>query len=118
MGEDWKERKPYRIGLSTWEPFAFAGLWDRWKNPETGEETLSCTILTCPPNEFVEPIHDRMPVILPPERYDQWLDRSLKDVDTLQSLLVPFSADAMTMYACSPLVNKVEKDIPEVIAPT
>lgn len=112
-----KERKPYRIGLSSWEPFAFAGLWDRWKDPVTGEETLSCTILTCPPNELVEPIHDRMPVILPPERYGEWLDREVKGGQGLLDLLVPFPANEMAMYACSPLVNKVENDIPEVLAP-
>ena len=69
----------YRIGLSSWHPFACAGLWHRWKNPETGEETRSCTILTCPPNELIEPIHDRMPVILPPEQYGAWLDRTVTD---------------------------------------
>ena len=112
-----KVKKPYRIGLKSWEPFAFAGLWERWRNRETNEETLSCTIITCPPNELIEPIHDRMPVILPRERWDAWLDRDTKGGQAQLDLLVPYPADDMAMYACSPLVNSVANDVPEVVEP-
>ena len=112
-----KEKTPYRIGLDSWEPFAFAGLWDRWKNPVTGEETQSCTILTCPPNELIEPIHNRMPVILEPEHYGTWLDPQLTSGSPLQDILVPYPTDAMAMYEVSSLVNNVRNDVPEVVTP-
>ena len=60
-----KARRPMRITLQSGEPFAFAGLWETWRDPE-GERLQSCTIITTTPNDLVRPIHDRMPVILPP----------------------------------------------------
>ena len=112
-----KDKTACRIGLKRWEPFAFAGLWYRWKNPETGEEVRSCTIITCPPNELVTPIHDRMPVILPPEGQAAWLDRDRAVGQELRDLLVPFPADRMAMYEVSRLVNSVQNDTAEVIRP-
>jgi putative SOS response-associated peptidase YedK len=66
-----KTRQPYMFEVGKRELFAFAGLWDRWKNPE-GKIIESCTILTTTPNVLLADIHDRMPVIIPPDKYDLW----------------------------------------------
>lgn len=110
-----KTKTPYRIGLSDWRPFAFAGLWDEWHGPEG--PVRSCTIVTTTPNTLMEPIHDRMPVILPPDAYATWLDRELHDTDALQELLVPYPADDMAVYEVGPAVGSVKNDTPDVLAP-
>ncbi|HEY9656670.1 MAG TPA: SOS response-associated peptidase, partial [Crinalium sp.] len=69
---DRKTKQPYYFQLADRQPFAFAGLWERWQGDDTVVET--CTILTTQANELLQPIHDRMPVILAPEEYDRWLD--------------------------------------------
>src|ERR1700676_4923775 len=66
-----KKKQPFCIRLADDKPFAFAGLWDRWEGPDGPVE--SCCILTTDANELVRPIHDRMPVILDPRYFDQWL---------------------------------------------
>ena len=70
---DAKRKQPWYFRLKDDEPFAFAGLWESWKSPD-GQTVESCTLITGEPNELVAPVHDRMPVILPPERYNVWLD--------------------------------------------
>ena len=81
---EWKRegsrKQPYYIKLRDGEPFAFAGLWDRWQ-PADGQPLETCTILTTTPNEVVQRIHDRMPVILPSSAYSVWLDPTVRDVD-------------------------------------
>jgi putative SOS response-associated peptidase YedK len=115
---EWKKtdgtKIPMRIGLKDWELFAFAGLWESWTNKETGVNLHSCTVITCPPNELVSPIHDRMPVILPKEAEVSWLAPT-DDVEAIQSLLVPYNADAMTSYAVSNLVNSVKNSNLELL---
>ncbi len=116
---EWKKKAdgtktPMRIGLKDWELFAFAGLWESWTNKETGADLHSCTVITCPPNELVSPIHDRMPVILPKEAEASWLAPT-NDVEAIQSLLVPYNADAMTSYAVSDLVNSVKNNNLELL---
>ena len=97
------------------EPFAFAGLWDTWKNPE-GEMIRTCTIITTNANELVTPVHDRMPVILPVEARDEWLNSSIHDQPFLLSLLQPFPADAMAVREVSKKVNNAHYDNAELIA--
>jgi putative SOS response-associated peptidase YedK len=96
---EWKRegarKQPYYITLRDGPPFAFAGLWDHWA-PADGESLETCTILTTMPNAVLQPIHDRMPVILPPTAYSMWLDPTMRAVEPLQSLLTPYPADAMT----------------------
>ena len=107
-------KQPYRITLKGGEPFAFAGLWERW---EKGDPALeSCTIITCPPNEATAAIHDRMPVILPREAERVWLDPDQQDQDTLRALLTPYAATQMEAYPVSTLVNSPRNDTPDVIA--
>jgi putative SOS response-associated peptidase YedK len=80
---EWHNRVPHLIHRRDNRPFAFAGLWDRWKGID------SCTIITTDSNDLVRPLHDRMPVILSPEDYDRWL--AAPD----QSLLRPYRTDDM-----------------------
>ena len=96
--------------------FAFAGLWDRWESPDEGV-IETCTILTTAANAVLAPIHDRMPVILPPREYDRWLDPSLKDPDSLAPLLVPFPPEEMLAYPVNPRVNTPSTDDEGCIAP-
>ncbi|MBZ5753226.1 MULTISPECIES: SOS response-associated peptidase family protein [Metabacillus] len=71
-----------------------------------GEKPLYiCTTITTTPNELTKDVHDRMPVILPPETYDQWLDRKFNDTEILKSTLVPYEADLMDVYPVSDIVN-------------
>lgn len=109
-------KQPYYVRRRDARVFAFAGLWDRWESPEKGV-IETCTILTTSANAVLAPIHDRMPVILPPGEYDRWLDPSLKDPDSLAPLLVPFPPEEMLAYPVSPRVNPTTVDDERCIAP-
>lgn len=108
---------PHLIQVSGGGIFAMAGLWERWTDPETNEEVRTCTIVTTEGNELMQPIHDRMPVILPEDRWDLWLDRSVDDKEVLQELLVPYPADQMQERAVSRAVGNVKNRGPEVQDP-
>jgi putative SOS response-associated peptidase YedK len=110
------KKQPYFIGMKDESPFAFAGLWERWKDPANGP-VESCALITTDANELVRPIHDRMPVILPRDDYAKWLDPEVEDAGKLQELLVPFPAEEMKTYAVSGLVNKPQNNGPECLAP-
>lgn len=111
-----KSKTPMYIQLTSGQPFAFAGLWEIWRSVD--ERTIrSCTIITTTPNELMGPIHNRMPVILIPESYDQWLDPSEQDLDRLNGLLKPYPASRMKTYPVSPLVNNPKNDSPACIIP-
>ena len=109
------DRRPMRVVLRTGEPFAFAGLWSVWRNPD-GHRIPSCAIITTEANELLSPIHDRMPVILSREMEDFWLDESVNDPDALGSVLNPYPEDEMEAFEVSSLVNSVANDGPKVIA--
>ena len=109
-----KVKRPMRITLRTGEPFAFAGLWEEWRNPE-GIPIQSCTIITTAPNELLAPVHNRMPVILPRDAESLWLDAFVGDPALLANVLRPYAA-AMDAYEVSPLVNSAANDTPEVLA--
>jgi len=109
-------KQPYFIRMRNGHPFAFAGLWDRWERPDEGA-VETCTILTTAANDVLAPIHDRMPVIVPPGEYDRWLDPSLKDPDSLAPLLVPFPPEEMLAFPVSPRVNAPSTDDEGCIAP-
>jgi putative SOS response-associated peptidase YedK len=98
------------------QPFAFAGLWEIWHSPY-GDEIPSCTIITTEPNEFMAQIHNRMPVILPRDRYDEWLDPAERPAEKLQHLLTQYPADRMHAYAVSTLVNNSRVDSPDLVLP-
>jgi len=107
---------PVYIQLNQGAPFAFAGLWENWHSPD-GSQILSCTIITTSPNELLSPIHNRMPVILPPENYRQWLDPQEQDPKELAALIKPFPSGQMTAYPVSKLVNNPNNDVPACIQP-
>jgi putative SOS response-associated peptidase YedK len=112
-----KTKVPHFIFLKNREPFAFAGLWDEWHSPDGG--TLrSATIITTAPNELMATIHDRMPVILHPSDYAQWLDTSPRAPESLQPLLKAFPVDEMSAYPVSMLVNSPANDRAELVVPT
>jgi len=96
-------------------PFAFAGLWEHWQSPE-GDTIDSCTILTTEASDLMEPIHNRMPVILDEPNYDSWLSPMSKP-DLLETLLRPHSAQGMERYPVSSQVNRSANDSPDCIQP-
>ncbi len=107
------KRTPYFIHLSSGKPFTFAGLWEVWHSPE-GQVLNSCTIITCPANQMVSQLHERMPVILPPEKRWDWLDSKAQPAD-MQKLLVPYPAAEMAMFPVRPLVNSPANDSPDLM---
>lgn len=111
-----KTKIPHFIFLKSRQPFAFAGLWDEWHSPDGGS-VRSATIITTEPNELMATLHNRMPVILPPSAYAQWLDPAPQTPDRLLPLLKPFPADEMTAHPVSTLVNSPANDRAELVAP-
>lgn len=108
-------KTPYYVRLEDDRPFGFAGLWDRRERDD--EATLeSATILTCEPNELLEALHDRMPVMLPPDAYGAWLDPS-RSTDELEDLLRPYPEEEIVAYPVSRRVNKTSNDGPELVEP-
>jgi putative SOS response-associated peptidase YedK len=118
-GEKKPRKQPFFIRRADGKSMAFAGLWDVWKprDDPDAEWLRSATIITGEPNEFVARLHDRMPVILPEEAWDEWLDPTNRDTAALTSLLVPLPAEETAAYPVEPLVNSVQNDGPELIEP-
>ncbi|MBD2252868.1 SOS response-associated peptidase [Nostoc parmelioides] len=110
------KKQPFYFRLQHSQPFGFAGLWEKWRTP-AGEEITSCTIVTTAANELLQPIHDRMPVILAPQDYDLWLDPQEQKPQALQHLLSPYPASQMTAHPVSTLVNSPKHNNPECIIP-
>ena len=103
-----------RVAMRSGEPFAFAGIWSIWNDPE-GNSIPTCAIITTSANELLRPIHHRMPAILPRNMEGFWLDRSIQDTTELRSVLTPYPDDAMEAYEVSTFVNSVANDGPELI---
>jgi putative SOS response-associated peptidase YedK len=111
-----KTRRPFAFALRGAGPYAFAGLWERWKSGQ-GEPIESFTIITTDPNELMEPIHDRMPVILEPRDYDRWLEPGDPDRPPID-LLRPYPGERMEAWPVSERVGNVKNDDPELLAKT
>lgn len=114
--KDGTKKQPILFRMKDDAPFAFAGLWDRWEAPD-GQVIQSCTLLTTDPNELVAQVHDRMPVIVPKDAYDLWLDRDVTDPAAVQPILRPYPATAMKAYPVSTRVNSPRLDEPSLIEP-
>jgi len=112
-----KGKQPYWIRLKSEELFAFAGLWDTWHDPDGGE-LHTYTIITCAPNQLMEPIHNRMPVILRREDEESWLDPDTVESERSVPLLRPYSAGAMEAYPVSRAVNNPQNDGAKLVEPT
>jgi putative SOS response-associated peptidase YedK len=110
---EWKRngasKQPYCFEVNDGEMFAFAGLWDGWKNSE-GQWIRTCSILTTTPNSLTSAVHDRMPVILDRESYDLWLDPGMTNVQVISELLKPYDARLMRSYPISTRINQVAND--------
>jgi putative SOS response-associated peptidase YedK len=117
---EWKaggtRKQPYFIRAKSGEPFAFAGLWETWTGPN-GEELETAVIVTTQANETLAPIHDRMPVIVPPDQFDLWLDHSSEDTTAASALIRPAPENLLEAYAVSADVNRVANDNPKLIEP-
>lgn len=108
-------KQPMYIHEANHGILSLAGLWEIWQSPDGGL-LETCTILTTTPNELMNPIHDRMPVILDPADYSMWLD-SQTQPDQLQHLLRPADPERLAVYPVSTAVNRVQNDSPECILP-
>lgn len=106
------EKQPFYFRLENGEPFAFAGLWEHWEKGE-GEPIESCTIITTEANELMRSIHERMPVIIDPKDYEQWLNPEIRKTELLQ----PYSSEKMIYYPVSTEVNSPKNDRSECIQP-
>jgi len=109
-----KAKGPFFIYLKDGRPFAFAGLWEIWNSPDGGQ-LLSCAIITTTSNAWMAELHPRMPVILRPSDYAQWISPAPLPTRGLLPLLQPFPAEEMTGYPVSTLVNNPASDLPECI---
>jgi len=112
-----KARQPFRIVGVDGAPLALAGLWSGWRDPEGGEVRRTFTIVTTGPNEEMRSIHDRMPVVVPPEAWDRWLDPALPDTGELQGLLLPAPDGSLGVHPVSRAVNDVRNDGPGLTVP-
>jgi putative SOS response-associated peptidase YedK len=116
-----KNKQPMYIHRADGEPIAFAGLWELWRPPEHKDDdemiVRSCTIITGEPNEKLRPIHDRMPVMLPPSAWAEWLDPTNDDIETLGKLLVPAPARLLEVHPVSTAVNNVRSTGAELVDP-
>ena len=113
--KDARTKQPYHIHLKNDDPFGFAGLWECWHDAQ-GNPVESCTVLTTEANELMQPLHDRMPVILQPEAFARWLDPQEKP-EALLALLQPLPADLTRAYAISIHVNNARNDDPACVEP-
>lgn len=121
---EWKKsgnsKIPYAIVPTAAPLFAFAGLWASWRDKAAGESAewiRSCAIVTGAPNALLEPIHDRMPVILPEEAWAAWLSEEAAEPEALRALLQPIPAERMKVYSVSSRVNSVKNDDEGLIEP-
>jgi putative SOS response-associated peptidase YedK len=102
-------KQPYCFEVNDGELFAFAGLWERWKDPG-GNWIRTCSILTTTSNAVTSAVHDRMPVILEPDAYDLWLDPGFNDVAAVSEMLKPYDARLMRSYPVSTRINQAVND--------
>jgi len=118
---EWKRegsiRQPYRITRADGRPLALAGLWTGWRDPATETVRRTFTIVTSAPNAAMTEVHDRMPVIVPEDAWDRWLDPDPDDRGELHGLLAPSDAIELEIRAVSRLVNDVRNDGPELFEP-
>jgi putative SOS response-associated peptidase YedK len=113
------QRRPLYIHRRDGNLLALAGLWETWGGTDSPDQPAlqSCTIITTEPNEFMGPIHNRMPVVLEPGDWDTWLDPDIQDAEGLLGLLRPPAEDVLTAYRVSPQVNNVRNNGPDLIRP-
>jgi len=110
-----ERKRPYFVRRKGGGPLAFAGLWESWMGPN-GEEQETAAIVTTTASRSIAHIHDRMPVILPPEAFDFWLDPKV-DAETAAAAIQPAKDEAIEHYEVSRAVNRHENDSPKLVEP-
>jgi putative SOS response-associated peptidase YedK len=117
---DWRREseraRPYYVRLKAGGPMALAGLWENWMGPN-GEEMETAAIVTTRANRMLATVHPRMPVIVPPEAFDLWLDTGTVDATMAAALIAPAPEDMLEMHEVSPAVNSAANDTPDLIEP-
>jgi putative SOS response-associated peptidase YedK len=108
-------KQPYYIRMQDGQPFAFAGLWEHWERE--GQVLETCSIVVTDANALMQPIHERMPVILTPEQYCLWLDPAEQRAEKLGQLLTPYAGNDLVAYPVRTLVNSPRNNGPELVAP-
>jgi putative SOS response-associated peptidase YedK len=114
---DGKVKRPFAVTSPDGKPFALAGLWSGWRDPDTDQLIRSFAIVTTAPNDVLRPIHDRMPVVIPESDWDRWLDPTLEDPEQLKRLLGPAANEEVEAFPVSRRVNDVRNDGPELLEP-
>ena len=113
-----KLKQPYAIAMADDGPMVMAGLWAKWKSPTSGEEVLSCTILTCEPNSAMAEVHDRMPVILAENDWPMWLgEEPANEQELLLALLKPCPDEDLKIWPVDKMVGNVKNNGPQLILP-
>jgi putative SOS response-associated peptidase YedK len=117
---EWKKtatgKQPYAIALADRGLMALAGLWENWRSP-AGEWVRSFAIITTTPNELCAELHNRMPVVLGPEKWPAWLGEELVDAHQLKAMLAPYPSEQMTCWPVSARVGNVKNNDPSLIEP-
>ncbi len=115
---EWRDadKQPFAVALGNRGPMTFAGLWECWRAPD-GSDLKSFTIITTAANELLEPLHGRMPVLLPPDCWGRWLGETAAKDSELKGLLKPYPAAAMTFWPVDRRVGNVKNDSPDLFAP-
>jgi putative SOS response-associated peptidase YedK len=111
-----RQKTPMYIRLRSGEPFAFAGIWEHWQGPD-GTPLSTCAILTTAANALMQPIHQRMPVMLDRAAESLWLDGEVTEPQALLPVLAPFASEAMEAYEVSSEVNSARHNSPACITP-
>ena len=111
-----KHKYPYFIRTASGRLFAMAGIWDSWTAPDA-QPVYTCGILTTRANSVLEPIHNRMPVILSRENEEKWLDTEIPDLDSLKTLMEPYNDEEMVAYRVSDRVNSPKNNDPDCVIP-
>jgi putative SOS response-associated peptidase YedK len=116
---EWRkpDKQPFAISCAKGALTVMAGLWETWRSPASGEVVKSCTIVTCPPNELIEPLHDRMPVILAERDWPLWLGEVPTNPAEAKTLLRPYPASEMELWPVDKRVGKVGNEGPELAVP-
>lgn len=111
-------KRPVRYEVNDADLFFMAGLYTLWTNPENpADSRLTCTVITTEPNSLVSKVHNRMPLILPPETETEWLNESIRDYRSLSHLLTPFPVERMHSFYVHPDINRSSANAPELIKP-
>jgi putative SOS response-associated peptidase YedK len=115
---EWRDsdKQPFAVALANRGPMTFAGLWDCWRSPR-GATVKSFAIITTRANETLAALHDRMPVVVPPDRWEEWLGERAAPDKAVVGLLQPYPANVMAFWPVDRRVGNVRNDDPDLFAP-